>query len=118
MLRIKNNKKTPDILQEGYKKGIERGNTEGYHLGYHRGAEIGAEIGFISASIEKLPEPSNEKTLNLLQNLKLSIDNFPKTNVESVNLHESLDHIKNQYKRLLSLMKIKIGSCEKKEISF
>lgn len=105
-------------MQEGFEKGIERGNSEAYHLGYHRGAEIGAEIGSISANIEKLPQSSNEKVANLLQNLKTSIDNFPKTNDESVNLHDSLDSIKIQYKKLMSLMKIKISSSNKKEISF
>lgn len=88
------------------------------HLGYHRGSEIGSELGFISGVLETLPVNTDKKVCILKENLKKSIDSFPRTNDEDVDLHKSLDAIKTQYKKLISILKIKPPVQEKKEISF
>lgn len=133
------------ISEEGYKLGFERGvsegNLEAYHigeniilgarqqrlktfnihvLGFHRGAEIGAELGFYLGVLEnsKIPSPINEKVSHLISQLKSIIESFPRVNCDTVDLFESLNTIRTQFKKLTSLLKIKVSYPEKSQLSF
>lgn len=128
------------ISEEGYKKGLQagvsEGNLEAYHLGkhprsqenlskrlllgFHRGAEIGAELGFYLGVLEnsKIPSPINEKVSHLITQLKSIIESFPKVNCDTVDLFDSLNTIRTQFKKLTSLLKIKVSYPERSQLSF
>lgn len=130
--------------KQGFKKGVTEGNLEAYHLGkhcrhnltttktseiqklyfilpgFHRGAEIGAELGFYLGVLEnsKIPSPINEKVAHLITQLKSIISSFPRVNCETVDLFESLNTIRTQFKKLTSLLKIKVTYPEKSQLTF
>ncbi|CAO1372439.1 unnamed protein product [Diamesa hyperborea] len=112
------------IAEEGYKlgfdKGVQEGNLSAYHLGFHRGAEIGAELGFYLGVLihSNIPSPINKKVTNLISQLKSIIEAFPKLNVETLDLFDSLNTIRTQFKKLTSLLKIKVTYPEKSLLSF
>lgn len=133
------------IAEEGYKlgfdKGVQEGNLSAYHLGefvflfqltnqlndvcyvfsgFHRGAEIGAELGFYLGVLihSNIPSPINKKVANLITQLKSIIEAFPKLNVETLDLFEALNTIRTQFKKLTSLLKIKVTYPEKSLLSF
>lgn len=89
-------------------------------LGFHRGAEIGAELGFYLAVLEnsKIPSPINEKVSNLISQLKSIIETFPRVNCDTVDLFQSLNTIRTQFKKLTSLLKIKVSYPDKSQLTF
>lgn len=89
-------------------------------LGFHRGAEIGAELGFYLGVLEnsKIPSPINEKVSNLISQLKSIIESFPRVNCDTVDLFESLNTIRTQFKKLTSLLKIKVSYPDKSQLTF
>lgn len=97
-------------VQQGYEEGFAEGasgNTEGYHLGYHRGAELGAEIGYYLGVTEVyLKITKNEKILGNLNNLKQSIDTFPTTNDETVDIFDLATRIRSKFRKTCALLKI------------
>lgn len=95
--------------QEGYNKASAQENTEAYHLGYHRGAEFGAEIGYYKQIVEyflKLDLVAHDKKLHeKLETLNVSLANFPKTNVENVDIFAVFSKIKAQFKKICAVLK-------------
>ena len=89
-------------------------------LGFHRGAEIGAELGFYLGVLEnhQIPPPIDEKISNLIIQLRQIIEQFPKVNCDSVDLFESLNTIRAQFKKLAALLKIKIEYSDRSKLSF
>lgn len=89
-------------------------------LGFHRGAEIGAELGFYLGVLEnsKIPSPINEKVAHLITQLKSIIETFPRVNCDTVDLFESLNTIRTQFKKLTSLLKIKVSYPDKSQLTF
>lgn len=103
--------------QEGFDKGQQEGNSEAYHLGYHRGAEIGAELGFYLGVLESLVT-TNEKVVGLINKAKEAIEKFPKTNDENVDLFGDLGNIRTQFKKITSILKVKVQFNEKEQLTF
>lgn len=100
------------FIEEGYKEGFNESssqeNIEAYHLGYHRGAEIGAEIGYYKGVTETLlcsGSIQDKKVIEKLTVLNQSLDNFPKTNVENVDILAIFNRIRAQYKQICALLK-------------
>lgn len=97
--------------QEGFDKGVNAGNSEGYHLGYHRGAELGSELGFYYGVVETfLCEKSklSEKQVLNLEILKKSIEEFPRSNDENIDILHLASEIRRNYKKVCSLLKKQI----------
>lgn len=98
---------TKQSYADGFTEGSSAGNPEGYHLGYHRGAEIGAELGYYFGTAKVLRNiKSAEKVTKALELLIQYIELFPKTNDESVDIFESVDRIRAQFKKVCALLKI------------
>lgn len=104
------------VIAEGYEKGFAIGSTEenieGYHLGYHRGAEIGSELGYYQAFVEHYLNDEQksmlvDKVLKNLEILKQDIHEFPRSNVEGIDLFESIEKIRALYKKVCTQLKIK-----------
>ncbi|KAL1512524.1 hypothetical protein ABEB36_002105 [Hypothenemus hampei] len=105
------------IVEQGYREGFQIGvtqdNIEGYHLGYHRGAEIGSEVGYYQefaefhlSNCEKSKIPV--KIVKSLEFLQEDCKQFPKTNVEEVDIFDSIEKIRGRYKKIAAQLKIKI----------
>lgn len=100
--------------------GSSQGNPEGYHLGYHRGAELGAEIGYYTGVVEhhlsqkKVPE----KLLKSVEELRDLLNNFPKENVEDVDIIEYADKIRVKYKKLCAQLKVSLAYPETLKLTF
>lgn len=93
--------------EEGFADGISGGNTEGYHLGYHRGAELGAELGYYLGVTEVyLKATKNEKIHTNLISIKQSIEAFPTTNDENVDIFDLASRIRAQFRKTCALLKI------------
>jgi hypothetical protein len=77
-------------------------------LGFHKGAEIGAELGFYLGVLEnhKIPSPIDQKVAHLITQLKGIIEQFPRVNCNTIDLFESLNTIRAQFKKLTALLKI------------
>lgn len=108
--------------ENGFILGALQGNPQGFHLGYHRGAEIGAELGFYAAVIENyLKDSASYSKISLdkikpLNDLKDTIDNFPRTNADNIDILELVDSIRAKYKKVCAQFKINIRypeSCDK-----
>lgn len=112
------------FIEEAYKEGLLQGkvkdNVEGFHLGYHRGAEIGAEIGFYhSVTNYYLDNDSvSDKAKVVLTSLKKLIEDFPKNNVDDVDIVELLAKIQLLYKKACALLKITLSYPERDNLSF
>lgn len=92
---------------EGYIDGQKSGNTEGYHLGYHRGAELGAELGYyFGVANFHLTTTKSDKILKNLTNLINLIKSFPRTNDPEVDIFQSAENIRAQFKKVCALLKI------------
>lgn len=77
-------------------------------MGYHRGAEIGAEVGYYNGIVEYFLNSDSvrdKKTITKLETLKQSLDNFPKTNVEDVDILDVLNNIRAQFKTICVRLK-------------
>lgn len=106
---------------EGFKEGQSTGNSEGYHLGYHRGSELGAELGYyygittyyLTDKVEK-----SSKIAAILENLKISIENFPKINDENCDIFELANGIRAQFRKACSLLKISGKYPEADDLNF
>jgi flagellar biosynthesis/type III secretory pathway protein FliH len=134
-----------ESYKQGFEKGVSEGNLEAYHLGklkknkkafnvgtfkphflknnflgFHRGAEIGSELGFYLGVLEnhQIPPPINEKISHLITQLRQIIEQFPKVNCDSIDLFESLNTIRAQFKKLTSLLKINVSYPDKSKLSF
>ncbi|XP_060536545.1 protein LTO1 homolog [Cylas formicarius] len=95
--------------QEGYKLGSAENSTEGYHLGYHRGCELGYQLGYYNSFAGYYLAKSNEfseKIQKNLENLKQLVANFPQTNVEDVDIIETMEKIHSLYKKLCVQLKL------------
>ena len=114
------------ISAEGYRQGFEygraAGTNESYHLGYHRGSEIGAELGFYAGVAEAWlslgPDAISEKARRHLHLLLEQLNNYPKTNVDSVDILALADNIRSSYRRVCSLLKINASYPESSKLSF
>lgn len=101
------------LIEEGYQEGFNvsstQENTEAYHLGYHRGAEFGAEIGYYKQIVEyflNLDSVAHDKKLHeKIEALNLSLENFPKTNVENVDIFGVFSRIRAQFKKICVVLK-------------
>lgn len=101
------------LIETGYKEGFNESssleNTEAYHLGYHRGAEFGAEIGYYKGIVEYFLHSDgvvqDKKVLEKLEALNQSLENFPKTNVENVDIFGVFSKIRAQFKKICALLK-------------
>lgn len=93
-------------------------------MGYHRGAEIGAELGFYAAVIESYLKYSaycskiSLDKIKPLNNLKDTIDNFPRINADNIDILELMDSIRAKYKKLCAQFKINIKYPECDKFSF
>lgn len=100
------------INEEGYQKGLADGksigNTDGYHLGYHRGAEIGAELGYYYGILSSYSnrETNTEKQQKSIEAVLTSIDEFPRTNDEAVDILGLADKIRALYRKACAILKI------------
>lgn len=81
-------------------------------MGYHRGAEIGSELGYYQAFAEyhlddeqkpKIPE----KVVKHIEVFKQGCDEFPRSNLETVDLFESIEKLRALYKKICTQLKIK-----------
>lgn len=100
------------INEKGYQKGFADGksigNTDGYHLGYHRGAEIGAELGYYYGILSSYSnrDTNTEKQQNSIDAVLTSIDKFPRTNDEKVDILGLADQIRALYRKACAILKI------------
>ncbi|XP_034245195.1 protein LTO1 homolog [Thrips palmi] len=109
-------------FEDGFESGRLKGAEEGFHLGYHRGAELGAELGFYSGVVEAwLSLESNvtsERALQSLRKLQQLLKNFPRTNVDNVDIMASFDEIRVSYRKVCSLLKMNSSYPEASKLSF
>lgn len=110
--------------EDGFNIGASQGNPDGYHLGFHRGAELGAKLGFYVSVLEnyfkelKFQSQYSSEKLNHLNELVALIKDFPKTNVENVDIIELIDSITSKFKRVCVLFKINIKYPDGDKFSF
>ncbi|GJQ86230.1 hypothetical protein Trydic_g8930 [Trypoxylus dichotomus] len=112
-----------ESYKEGYTKATTEGNIEGYHLGYHRGAELGAELGYYLSIAEDYfnesdEKPYSEKIKNNLSTIIKSINEFPKENVDDVDIFAEIDKIRSLFKKACALLKIDAHFSEIDKLSF
>lgn len=114
------------LLAEGFRQGFVSGRAggvvEGYHLGYHRGAELGAELGFYAGVVEAWislgPAAVPEKVKQTLIKVIEQLNNFPKSNVDSIDILALADVVRASYKRACSQLKINAPYPESSKLSF
>ncbi|XP_026276376.1 protein LTO1 homolog [Frankliniella occidentalis] len=114
------------LWAEGYRDGLESGRKEGsadgFHLGYHRGAEIGAELGFYAGFVEAWLTLGSivlsEKARQSLQKVLQLTQSFPRNNVDSIDIFDSLEVVRISYRRACSLLKTNICYPEAPKTSF
>lgn len=66
----------------------------------------------------QIPPPINEKIAHLITQLRQIIEQFPKVNCDSIDLFESLNTIRAQFKKLTALLKINVSYPDKSQLSF
>ncbi|XP_049309002.1 protein LTO1 homolog [Bactrocera dorsalis] len=108
-----------NIVQEGYQEGLEvgraRGEKEGYELGYEQGLQLGKELGEIySIVVAQQQHKHTEKVQRALQQLRTSIDQFPRDNNAEADIIGMVEDIRNQYRRVRVLTAGKVGNTTKK----
>lgn len=105
---------------EGFAEAVSAGNSEGFHLGYHRGAELGAELGYYLGVIEVYLKSKTipDKYRSALSAVKTAIVTFPKTNDEQVDIFETANQIRAQFRRCCALLKISGKYPEADTLSF
>ncbi|KAK3931498.1 Protein LTO1-like protein [Frankliniella fusca] len=108
--------------REGLEAGGREGAADGFHLGYHRGAECGAELGFYAGFAEAWlslgPVALTEKARQSLVKVLQLIQNFPRNNVDNVDIFESLESVRVAYRRTCSLLKTSVYYPEAPKMSF
>ncbi|CAD7011951.1 oral cancer-overexpressed protein 1 homolog [Ceratitis capitata] len=108
-----------NLNREGYEEGLEegraRGIKEGYQLGYAQGVQLGAELGEIYALVVyQQTKAHSEKIQRALQQLRKSIDDFPRDNNPEADIIGAVESIRNQFKRVRILTAGKVGKVVKK----
>ncbi|XP_069965339.1 protein LTO1 homolog [Bactrocera oleae] len=108
-----------NIGQESYHEGLEvgraRGEQEGYELGYQQGIQLGKELGEIyGIVVAQQQQKHTEKVQRALQQLRTSIDQFPRDNNPEADIIGMVESIRNQYKRVRILTAGKVGKTTKK----
>ncbi|XP_054738218.1 protein LTO1 homolog [Anastrepha obliqua] len=104
---------------EGYEEGLEVGRAqgvqEGYQLGYAQGLQLGKELAEIYAVVvAQQTQAHTEKVQRALQQLRKSIDDFPRDNNPEADIIGTVESIRNQYKRVRVLTAGKVGKFAKK----
>ncbi|XP_011198288.1 protein LTO1 homolog [Bactrocera dorsalis] len=106
-----------NIVKESYQEGLEvgraRGEKEGYELGYKKGLRLGKELGEIYSSVVA-QQKHTENVQHALQQLRTSIDQFPRDNNAEADIIGMVEDIRNQYKRVRVLTAGKVGKTTKK----
>lgn len=108
-----------NIAQESYQEGLEvgrtRGEQEGYELGYEQGVQLGEELGEIyGIVVAQQQQKHTERVQRALQQLRTSIDQFPRDNNPEVDIIGMVENIRNQYKRVSALTAGKVGKTTQK----
>lgn len=114
-------KLTKQGYSEGFKDGQSSGNSEGFHLGYHRGSELGAELGYyygITTFYLNNKEERTDKVTGILEALKVSLEEFPKTNDETCDIFELANGIRAQFRKACSFLKINGKYPEADDLNF
>lgn len=98
---------TKQGYNEGYERGLAEGNIEGYQLGYGKGYELGKEFGDYYGTICYFLKTAHSRPAKqLLENLKHSIESFPKTNDPNVDILSEVTKIRTQFKRLKAVLRL------------
>ncbi|XP_036334364.1 protein LTO1 homolog [Rhagoletis pomonella] len=102
------------LNREGYEEGLEvgrsQGEQEGYQLGYAQGVQLGVELAEIYATVvAQQTQNHTEKVRRSLQQLRKSIDDFPRDNNPEADIIGTVESIRNQYKRVRVLTTGKVG---------
>ncbi|XP_011180070.1 protein LTO1 homolog [Zeugodacus cucurbitae] len=108
-----------NIVRESYEEGLEvgrtRGEQEGYELGYAQGIQLGKELGEIYGTVvAQQQQKHSEKVQRALQQLRASIDQFPRDNNPEADIIGMVENIRMQYKRVRVLTAGKVGKTTKK----
>lgn len=109
--------------QSGYEEGYSTGKSQslkGYHLGYHRGSELAARLGYYSGIAEHCLNSGtySQKITVYAKKLIEAIQEFPKTNDETVDIIKISEDIKFKFIRLCSLAKIDSAYPEADKLEF
>lgn len=113
-----------ESYEEGFSIGAAQGNTEAYHLGYHRGAEVGAKLGFYIAVLESCVKHVQSQSKDYIEKVKPLVDlieviqDFPKRNVEDLDILELMNNISAKFKKICVLFKINIKYPHTDKLSF
>uniref|UniRef100_A0A0K8VGC7 Oral cancer-overexpressed protein 1 n=1 Tax=Bactrocera latifrons TaxID=174628 RepID=A0A0K8VGC7_BACLA len=107
-----------NIAKESYQEGLEvgraSGDNEGYKLGYEQGLRLGKELGEIySVVVAQQQLKHTEKLQRALQQLRTSIDQFPRDNNPKTDIIGMLQDIRKQYKYVRVLTAGKVGKATK-----
>lgn len=96
-----------ESYDEGYNDGVQEGNLEGYKLGYAQGVDLGEELGtYYGTIVAHLQLSHSERVRKALEQLKATIDRFPRTNDPEADIVGEIQHIRTQYKRLKAMLKL------------
>ncbi|XP_030764904.1 protein LTO1 homolog isoform X2 [Sitophilus oryzae] len=104
------------VITESYTRGYSLGSAEdtieGYHLGYHKGAEVGSELGYYEAFCEHYLKESTDgniskKAVKNLEALQKSLNEFPHSNSDTIDLFALIEKIRGLYKKICIQLKIK-----------
>ncbi|EDW77072.1 uncharacterized protein Dwil_GK22173 [Drosophila willistoni] len=107
---------------EGWSEGQAQGNSEGYKLGYAQGVQLGEELGSIYGEVVAHQQlPHTDKVKRSLQQLRLLIEQFPRTNDEKADIIGAVEVIRNTHRRLYAQLGTKntkpiVSSSEKEEV--
>ncbi|XP_005188725.1 uncharacterized protein LOC101898734 [Musca domestica] len=113
--------------KEGFAIGCQEGNDEGYRLGYAQGIQLGEELAEIFGRVVALQqqETHTERVKRCLEQLRTSIESFPRDNDPEADIIGAVENIRILNKKLLVLTgrakgstSTEAGKAEKKDLSF
>ncbi|XP_073846303.1 uncharacterized protein [Musca autumnalis] len=92
--------------KEGFAVGCQQGNDEGYRLGYAQGIQLGQELAEIFGrvvALQQQPKKHTERVKRCLEQLRQSIETFPRENDPEADIIGAVENIRTLNKKLLVL---------------
>lgn len=108
--------------QAAYEEGFETGKNQlvdGYHLGYHRASSLAAQLGYYFGVLICIQHTCQvPKILEQLKVLIKDVQEFPVENNDAVDIFDSFENIKLNFKKICSLAKIDASYPEANKLEF